>query len=271
MALPLTPHPDLLTIGAGDVFFDRFLAGAPQGELHFGDAEALEGTAEIEKLENRTNMRGSRAVRKEVITASKYTVTATMKEFSADNVALAMLAEVLALSQGAATATDANVFGGAPLKFDHWYRLQLNGVDVHYPSLTSLEQGGPALTEDIDYVFDRHTGMVKLLSTGGAAEAATTWSGSVPAIEGKQVHGFSTPRIEGRLRYRTAPDLLSGQQEEYVFHKCSVSPEGVMALIATEFRTQALQFVIEEDTSKPDGERFYTYRQLPAAPAEAGS
>jgi hypothetical protein len=258
----MTPSADNLYLGAGDVYFDRFDDdGNSTGFRHIGAVDALSVTHSVEKLTKKNPMDGARGTYKEVITGSEAELSMTLTEFDNENLALAMLGVVSNFTQSAATLTDnaTVVNGGDAIELGKWYDLGRLGMTA-----VSFEQGGPALTVDVDYTFVAETGMVKFLTTGAATAVATTISATVPAItagQRKQIHGLAAGSIQGALRFVGASNQAAGPRQMLDVWKVNLSPDGELPFLSEEFATFNVKGVVQTDTSKPEGEQFY--RVLP--------
>lgn len=263
-----TPNSDNLYLGAGEVLFDRFDAqGNPTGFRHLGNVSSLEITNEVEDLEHRTSMFGHRAVDKSVPTDLVANVAMVLEEYDRHNLALALLGEVAALVQEAdPDVEDEPINGGAALELDKWY-----DVGALHITVTAVKQGMTTLTAGEDYEVREDAGMIRVLSSGDGGALATTWSGAVPALSTSQVHGLSTPRILGRLRYIGAADQVSGPRQLVDVWKCALRPDGALQLISEEFGEFTLAGKAELDSSRPLGQQFYRAVEIPAAPEDAAS
>lgn len=263
----MTPSPDNLMLGAGEVLFDRFDAsGASTGYRHVGNCESLTIAPSVEKLSKKSSMKGKRTVYKEVVIGQEAEITLVLSEYDPENLALAFRGDTINFNQDAAVGlTNQAINGGVALNFDRWYPLgkkQLSNVVI--------EQGGPALVLNTDYELNAELGLVKILSTGNGAEAITTWDGDAAYVSDKLVRGLASSSILGRLKYFSATDQVSGPRYELDVHKLELAPEGEVGLISEEFGTFTLKGKAQEDTSKPDGEEFYTLREINPL-VEAGS
>jgi hypothetical protein len=264
-----TPSADNLYVGAGDVWFDRFdSAGLSTGFRHLGNVSSLEGTPALESIKKRSSMSGLGGTLKELIRSTDFAISAVMDEYDPANMALALLGSSLDVTQTSEpTVTTQAINDGNALLFDVWYPLYTTThpdglIDV---TVTSVDQAG-ALTPGTDYEIDTEVGMIRILSTGGGAEAVTTWSGSVPAIVAadglKLIHGLSAPTIEGRLRFRSASDQTTGPRVLIDFWKVKIQPDSAIPLITEDFGEYTLNMAVQEDLSRSAGERFFRMIRL---------
>lgn len=83
-----SPSTDNYRIGKGICRFKRTGAGTFRD---MGNSPAFEFTPELEELEHETSRSGIRSVDKTVVVSKKGTLAITLDEWSADNIALALL------------------------------------------------------------------------------------------------------------------------------------------------------------------------------------
>jgi hypothetical protein len=261
----MTPDPNNLSLGAGEVLFDRFdAAGESTGYRHLGNVESLTIATTVEKLEKKSSMKGARTTYKEVVIGQEAEVTMILSEFDPENLALAFRGDVADFTQAGAWGLSAQpINGGVAIVFDRWYPLGKRSL-----SNVVISQSG-ALTLGDDYEINLELGMVKILSTGSGTEAITTWAGDSAPLSSSKIRGLASSSINGRLKYFSAEDQVSGPRWEVDVHNFEPAPDGEMPLISEEFGTFTLKGKAQEDPTQPDGEEFFTQRELTAA--EAGS
>ncbi len=261
----MTPDPNNLLLGAGEVFFDRFDAdGLSTGYRHCGNVESLSTNTSVEKKEKKSSMDGARSTLKEVITGSNMEVSMVFSEFDPENLALALLGEASDFTQDASAVTGGEINGGVALKFDRWYYLGKHDV-----SNVAIKQGATTLTAGDDYELKADVGLVKILSTGTGLEEITTWDGDAGAVSGKQITGLSVGKVEGALKYIAAADQASGPRYEVDIHKVNLTPDGELPFIGEDFATFNLKGKAQKDITKPAGEQFLVIKEINASFADA--
>lgn len=259
-----TPNPQNLYLGAGEVWLDRFdpVTFLPTGAYrHLGDVDSLEINTVVKALEKKSSMDGARGTYANVIVSADVDVTLKLAELDPENFALAMLGKPAVWTQAIdAAITAQNINGGAVIALDRWYDLgYLN------PHVTSVSQASDVLVAGVDYVVDLPTGMIKFPSTGAATAAATTWTGTAPAIAGgMEWHGLENIETYGALRYRSAKNQIIGAQILLDVWNIQLMPEGNLQLIAEQFGEATLKGKVQVSTNKPVGEQYYRVRQLPS-------
>ena len=253
-----TPDSGNIYLGAGEVWFNRFNAnGAATQWRHLGNVTRLEPTQSVETLEKRSAMSGARGLLKRVVTSTTSEVALTLDEFDPENVALALLGSASAFSQSSGTATDSAIPG--TVKKGQWLdtgKLKITVTGVKKSPNTVLVLG-------TDYEVDSDSGMIRILPGSSTVADGDTllWSGSYVAITSTQIQALANSRIEGALRFRSASDAV-GPRYLVDFWKVSITPDGALVLLTTEFGEITLKAAVQEDTSKSIGERYFRMVQL---------
>jgi hypothetical protein len=254
-----TPDAGNLSLGAGEVLFDRFDAnGNPTGYRHLGNVESLAITTTVETVQKKSSMDGARGIYKEAVIGSEAEVSMVLSEYDPENLALALLGDTATFSQASSAAqTGRQINGGAALKFDRWYYLGFKQVTV-----TAVKQGATTGVLGTDYELNTELGLIKIKSGGAFTEAVTTWDGSAAAVTGTQVRGLSVGKIEGRLKYFSAANQAAGPRWEVDIHKVTLNPDGELQFISEDFGTFTLRGKAQKDSTKPANEQFFVARKL---------
>lgn len=261
----MTPDPNNLYLGAGEVFFDRFdAAGASTGLRHLGNVDDFTHTATIETVKKQSSMSGARGVLAEVVTGSTSEIGMTLSEYESNNLALALLGTDAAFTQAAEVAVvGRQIVAAAAL--DIWYPLKdANGKEIINPTVTAVKQGATTLNA-LAYELRAEAGMIKLLSSYGGvnkatAGAAVTWDGSTPvllAADNKRVvQALATGKVLGRLRYVSATDQANGPRIMVDAWVVNLKPDGDLSLIGADFGTFKLKGTVQLDKTKAVGEQY---------------
>ncbi len=258
----LAPNSNNLYLGAGSVYFDRFISGSSTGLRHMGNVDTFEINNTVETKEKKNAMDGSKATYAEVITGSAAELSMVLTEYTKENLALAILGADAAFTQSAEeTVADRSVGpAAAQVKYDIWYDLgALN------PTVTAVKQGETTLNASA-YEINAEAGMIRMLSsyTGenkGTEGVAITWSGSVPAIAGSAgkavMYGLAAGGIKGRVRYISASNQVQGPRMIVDVWICGLNPDGALGLITEDFGSFTLKGKVYADTTKPAGQQYY--------------
>lgn len=252
-----TPNAENLSLGAGNVYFDRFdAAGKSTGFRHCGNVEQLNRSVTVETKEKKSSMSGARGILKSANVGSEAELSLLFNEYDSENLALAFLGTEAAFLQNAQASVTAGVInGGQAIVLDRWYSLGALNVTV-----TDLKQGVTTLTVGTDYEVNAEAGMVRVLSTGVGTAAVTTWDGSVPAIvanDGKRViQGLAVGKIEGAIRFISATDQAAGPRFIADWWKVSITPDGDLPFISEDFGAFTLKAKVQIDSTKAAGEQY---------------
>lgn len=261
-----TPDPKNLYLGAGETWFDRFDAsGNPTGILrHLGNVDELTHNSSVDKITKKSSMSGARGVLAEVITGMTSELGLTLSEYESNNLALALLGKESAFLQTAEAGVVDREIDDA-LVLDQWYELKdANGKGVFNPTVTAFKQAAVTLNA-LAYELRAECGMVRFLSSYVGADKATagaavTWTGSTPEIavaaKKRVVQALATGKVQGRLRYISATDQANGPRICLDAWIVNLSPDGDLSLIGEEFGSFKLKGTVQEDPSKPVGERY---------------
>lgn len=253
-----TPDSGNLYLGAGEVWFNRFSSGTTKTQWrHLGNVSKLDLTQAVENLEKKSAMTGARGLLKRVVIGSTSELSLTMDEFERENVALGLLGSTAAFSQSSSTATDQAITG--TVKKGQWLdtgKLKITVTGVKKSPSTALVLG-------TDYEVDSDSGMIRILpgSSTVADGDSLLWSGSIPAITSNQINALANSRIEGALRYRSASDAV-GPRYMVDFWNISITPDGALSLLGTEFGEITLKGAVQEDTTKTIGNRYFQMVEL---------
>lgn len=256
-----TANAAYLELGAGTVLFDRYINGARTGFREIGNVESFARSISVERVEKKDDTDGARQTLADVITGSTVEISMVFNEFRPENIALAELGELDPETQISQNITSASINAGDPLEFDRWY--DLGGFRNQ---VTSVAQGGPALTVDVDYEVSDDGSMVRLLSTGGASDTvATTWTGYQPGLAIPRIKGGTTPRIVGHLRFVAATNQVVGKRKQADYYYVSITPDGERGFIGEEFGSATLNAKVERDPNRAVGAPLYEERLIPLA------
>lgn len=209
-------------IGSGDLHLDVFDdQGDKTGELFVGNASSFAINApSIEKKEQKGMMRENYAqTTKSVITKLEQELKFTLTDVNRENLVLAMYGAGSTVTQTASTGTETIV-----AIHDRWVKMGHRKLDPETPPEVTV--AAVVQTEGEDYEIDYQVGRIKVLSTGGIADAASmsvesTWL----AMTGYQVAGLSVNKIECYIRL-IGRDVANERDCEVIVYKCQLEPSG---------------------------------------------
>lgn len=261
-----TPSPLNLRKGAGEVFIDLMVNGAfPGNWRHMGLVDQFDITMSADTEEVKNSMDGLGSTYREIQTGTKAALAVKFREFTPENIALALGGTVTTWSQSSSTATDLAL---GNLKKGYGLSTGTNQIVV-----TSVKKGATVLvnagsaTGTGDYWVHGESGTIFILetpSTGTLADGdALTWSGTIPAITGKpQINGLSGQQIFARLKYVAAKNMASGKRSEVLVPMATVYGDSAVSLISDKVAEVTLKGSCLIDPSQAAGEQIYRERFL---------
>lgn len=252
-----SPSTNNYTLGKGVLYFDRFDAnGARQGWSDLGNCPSFSVQPAIETLDHYSSREGLREKDKSVNISVSNTARFTLDEYSAENLALAVLGtEPTTVSQGSGSVTDEDVTSA----HDKW-------VDLNYRNIAQAgfvvndDGGGGSYTEGTDYEVNRKRGMLKVLSTGSIADGVSldvdytysseTWN---------KITAVTSTDLEGSLLFIGDPE--EGVAYEMEVWKGKLRIAGELNFISDDWATMEFEFEIEKDEENHPTEPWYTIRE----------
>lgn len=255
-----TPSSSNLYLGAGELWFNRFdTSGNKTQWRHLGNCSKFELSPNTQTAEKYSSMNGARGLLARAITQTGAEASLTLNEFDAENLALGFLGSATTSGlQGSGTATD-QTLGTANVK--KGYALDTGKRKI---AVTGAKKSpATALTLGTDYSVDSDSGLITVLP--GAVNIADgdtmLWSGSYPAITTPLIKALGNALILGALRYRSASDS-TGPRYVVDIWKASISPDGAVGFIGTDFAEMGFKIACLQDTTQASDNQFYQAQQL---------
>lgn len=254
----ISPDAELLRLGAGQLFYDRWDAdGNPQGFKHIGNLDSLEITLTPDVLIKRSSMTRSRPVYKKITRAIDTVVRAVGNEWSVDNLALMFMGDVAYATATAVEVADQVVFANVPSTGTATLGYQLGGRYFHVGALNintvSMDLGAAPLDSADFAVANAGMGLLYILPTSTQVTNDTddlTVTYTPAAITGQNspvVRGGSQAEVQGSLLF--LEDNSAGENHIFRAWSASVTPDGALGLISEEFATFALNFTLQDDSA----------------------
>lgn len=271
----VAPDPELLRLGAGQLYFDRWDAdGNAQGFKHIGNLDSLEITLTPDVLIKRSTMVRSRPIYKKITRAIDTVVRAVGDEWSTDNLAMMFMGDVAYVTQSATPVTAQVVVAdvpaatlGAALGGRFFFVGALNLTAV------SMDVGASALDADDFEVANAGMGLIYIKPTSTTVTNGTddlTVDYTAQAITGTGspvVRGGSQAEVQGTLMF--LEDNSAGENHIFRAWSASVTPDGAIGLISEEFGTFALNFTLQDDSIGAHGgsaaDPLFHMQYVPAA------
>lgn len=241
-------------LGRGKLYVDRWdSSGVSTGERFVGNASVYEPQApDDEVVEIYDYAEATTPLIDKQVTRRKMAMNATLHEFSAKNVALALFGTVSALEQSASSAVDE-----APVPWQGTY-MKLEFSQVSSVVITGTG-GTPTYVENTDYSVDAVSGRIYIFTTaeGGSItdELVLEVSYDYAADASATILAGMSTTIEGLLRFIGEPK--QGPTYELVVWHFSLSTEGALAMISDEYGEMSLTFEVLADTANHPTEHYY--------------
>lgn len=236
--------------GKGRLYFR--LTGSTRVE-ELGDTDDFSISLENERLERFSNQYGTRTKTDSRLLQQSATVSFTLLQNTARNMAIVFGAEKAFKTQAVVTGTYVhnNVAAGD--------LVDLGALDV---SMISILGGNSATAEYTTgyYELDSRSGLLKITSippTGASFTGIDVkfLKGSITGSAGRLEVGLgSSPDLEGTLIF-VGLDTDNNPVEKITLHKVKLSPNGDINFISDEYRSLPIQGDVTADTSQSAG--FY--------------
>lgn len=242
--MPESPSVENYSLGQGVVSFNYFDPATSKytGERDLGNAPSFSFEAAMEKKDHFSSRSRVRSKDKIVVSQITPQVKFTLDEINTDNMALTAMGDIATVTQiaGTVTAEEVEVTFLEPVK--------LAKVKVSSVVIVTQDSAPVTLVLNTDYEIteagkDASAGRIRFLDTSIVVEEGDTVEVSYSYANAtvKTISAFSKTTIEGFLRF--VSDNALGPNRELQVWKCSLAPEGEMALIGDDWTT--LSFVGE--------------------------
>lgn len=243
-----------LSVGAGKIYFDRFDAstGARTGYRFLGECSSLNVTpAEDETRELYSSAAAARPLLKRIVIRRKVTFHVVLREFTKENLALALMAEEAEYTQ-TATPITGEILSTAPIA-DRFYKAAKRLM-----TSVVVKRGAATLVLNTDYkITNAEAGVIYLITGTGTGNLTIDYTPTLlSAGAGRSwVKGAKSSFIEGGLLY--LPDPTTGPKWETEVWKLSISPEEDFALIGDDFGQFSIKGEVLDDSTNHPTEPYY--------------
>ena len=253
----LAPSTDNYQLGKGILYFDRFDANsAKQGWSDLGNAPAFSIQPTIETLDHFSSREGLREKDKTVNISVANTARFTLDEYSAENLALAILGtEPTTETQASGSAVN-EAFTAA---HDKWVDLAFRNINATNLNVEDAGGGGSYVL-GTDYEMNYTRGMIKVLSTGSIADGASMetdydYSGETHTI----IAAVTSTDIEGSLLFIGDPE--EGVKYEVEIWKGKLRIAGELGFISDDWATMEFEFEVEKDEAGHPTQPWFIIRE----------
>ena len=226
----------------------RDAAGKPVNLKFLGDCSAAKITPSVSRGKHIESTTGGRGVLASWINSVESAVALTLHSIRKDH--LALILQGLATSKVGATVTDESHTANldAMILLEH---SKVSAVTVTHLS------GTPTYVADTDYVLHADEGFIEPLSTGSITEAENVL---IDYTYAAQDHVTTDPdNTEYYCVFAGKNTAAGGKQVRSEMYKVKFDP-GALDLINTEAAAIPLNGTIEQDTLRPAGDQYFSYK-----------
>lgn len=244
---------DNLTLGRGELWFDRFDDLARRGERYIGNTPEFGLSVEIDTLEHFNSDRGFKDKDESVTRSMNWNGSFTTDNISVDNMSFFFSGKGINFSTGAvASGTDTIPKTVKGLTYQIGTSIA-NPSGVRKLTSATLTKGVTPLVVDVDYTIDLEMGRFTLKSSGSVLQLGDAVSVAyvAPAQARSQVISGREP-VSGALRYIAMNPV--GAKLDYFMPYVKITPNGDFALKGDDW--QQITFNVEV-LRKEDYEAIY--------------
>lgn len=248
-----SPSPDLLTLGRGIVRWAPIVNGVRKPWLDMGNVEQFTIATADTKLTKKSSRVAANVIYKEITSEREITVTMQGDEFDTDVMA--------ALLQGTISTVDGHAGGvvaaGAEV---HDAPGELDVIiQTEFPLISAvvIKQGATTFTNIAtggdDYeIVDAARGLIRLISAadGGDMNPAATFTVDytyAALADAKRIDGGTETVVEASIHF--AADNAQGPNRDGFFYRASLTADGELGFIGTEFGTWTLKAKLLDDSA----------------------
>ena len=237
-------------LGGGKVFLAELAAGGlPKAYRKVGNTPEFNVTVNSESYEHSSTQEGAPAQDLSVIIDSGGSVTFTLENFSAENLALFLMGEASDyVNPGIAGFADAVIVADGDIELTGYYQIRTTlgaavfGISSTNDITVSTTNVAPVeLTLDTDYTVDANSGIIHLLGTAAIITAISgtegltcTLTADAGATTVDLVTMLSDVEKDVALIFEGINAADSNKRTYYHFHKISLAANGDANLISAE-------------------------------------
>lgn len=222
-------------LGAGDIYIERLVAGVSQGLVGPIYAEKFEIKPNVEKKESTSKGKNDYGqVLESVSIAQPADLTLELKEVVGDILVMAFLGTSATLTQASGTMTDQ----AFTAKKGSWVQLNHKNLDA----TITIENSGGTVTyvENTDYVLNRDTGWIKILTASAIADNASLLaSGAYGAASGTVISGATQTEVRAKIFF-DGKNQADGSKCLVTVWEAIVAADSAFDFLADDFGTVSL-------------------------------
>ena len=235
-------------LGAGDVYIDRFdSSDQPTGFRMIGNATVFQITEAADIKERKSLGRDTYGQTLDTVSIKQPAkINITVNELAMENLALALMGDVAALSQ-----TSGSVDAGTPedvvAEMDKWVELDYAAVSA---VVVKDDEDTRTYVEDTDYEVNARLGMIQALSGGDIADGETLHvSYSYGAITGELVSGGTKTQIKCKIKL-DGINFTDNKNVVLDVKEAVIKPSSAVDFLSEDFT----EVVFEGSLNTPTGE-----------------
>jgi hypothetical protein len=255
--MPLPADGTKVKLGKGSLLLDTLTSdGDHQGFDFMGNATAITLSADVTKAQLFSSTERSAPLIAEAVTRIAYTLTATLSEYTLNNLKKFLLGtsneKLQALQNGATKNFDGDLV--APGKYLDLEARQVTNVSIQ-------ADGSIALVAGTDYQLYADAGLIGILA-GGAVEVGMDLvvTYDIPAKTIDQIRLARDAAPICHLLYLADDANQDGDaaRDRLEIWRCSVAPEGELNVISDEFGSFQLTMGVLSDAANHPNDPFGT-------------
>jgi len=238
--------------GQGKIFVAKSVNGVVQGGFRWvGNVPDFKPSFDNSNIEHKESYSGARLLDKVVTTEIKAKISATLEEWSKENLALAV--------RGATqTVTAGSVAVGTPEAFPSGL-VAGSLVPLKYQNVSAVvikdSAGTPAtLAATTNYTVQADTGMITIVDPGAFVQP---FKASYTYAAGESTPFFSTAANEVALRFEGVNTANNNQKVIVEIYRVALDPTKELGLISSDFASFVLEGNALVDPTKPSNDAVF--------------
>lgn len=238
--------------GQGKLFVAKSINGVVQGGYRWvGNVPDFKPTFENTNLEHKESFSGSRLLDKVITTEVKAKISATLEDWSKENLALAVRGATQTVASGSVAVGTPEVFPSG-LKAGDLFPLKYQNVSA---VVIKDSAGTPAtLAATTNYTVDASTGMVTIVDPGTFVQP---FKASYTYAAGESTPFFSTAANEVSVRFEGVNTANNNQKVIAEIYRVALDPTKELGLISSDLASFVLEGNALIDPTKPSGDAVF--------------
>lgn len=261
--MPLPADGTKVKLGKGSLLLDTLTAaGLHTGFDFMGNATSITLSADVTKAQLFSSTERSAPLVAEAVTRIAYTLTATLSEFTLNNLRKFLL--------GTENVKTQAVGVGVTALFSDQQVVPGRYLDVGARQITNVvvtRDGTDILVADTDYLVYSEFGLIKLLEGGAVLEGddiEVEFSRPALTIDQVRIAKNSSPVVHLLYLADDANQDADGARDRLEIWRASCAPEGEMNVISDEYGNFQLTMSVLSDAANHPNDPFGTLDRVRA-------